>query len=60
MIAEDFTFANLEKVALATAQYFKQEARKLKGKPLLVVGYDARFLSKEFAERTAQVAASDG
>lgn len=60
LIAEDFTFDNLEKVAHAAAEYFKQEAKRLKRKPLLVVGYDARFLSKEFAERTAQVAASDG
>lgn len=60
VIAEDFTFANVEKVALAAAQYFKQEARRLKRKPMIVVGYDARFLSGEFAERTARVAASAG
>lgn len=59
VIAEDFTFANVEKVALATAQYFKQEAKRLKRRPVVVVGYDARFLSKEFAERTAQVVASN-
>jgi phosphomannomutase len=60
VIAEDFTFANVEKVALAAARYFKQEAKRLKRRPMIVVGYDARFLSKEFAERTAQVAASNG
>lgn len=60
VIAEEFTFANLQKVALATAQYFKEEAKRLKRKPLIVIGYDARFLSGEFAERTAQVAASHG
>ena len=60
VIAEDFTFANVEKVALATAQHFAQGARKKKSKPSLVIGYDARFLSKEFAERTALVAANAG
>jgi phosphomannomutase len=60
VIAEDFTFANIEKVALATAQYFKQEAKRLKRKPSIVIGYDARFLSRDFAERTAQVIAGNG
>lgn len=60
VIAEDFTFANIEKVALATAVYLKKEARRKGTKPLLVVGYDARFLSKEFADRTAQVAGNAG
>jgi len=60
VIAEDFTFANIEKVALASARYFKREARRIRSNPLLVVGYDARFLSKEFAERTALVAGNAG
>ena len=60
VIAEDFTFANIEKVALAAARYFKNVARKKKGKPLLVIGYDARFLSREFGERTAHVAGNAG
>lgn len=60
VIAEDFTFANVEKVALAAAQYFKREARRKSTQPLLVIGYDARFLSKEFAECTAQVAGNAG
>lgn len=60
VIAEDFTFANIEKVALASARYFKREARRINSNPLVVVGYDARFLSKEFAERTALVAGNAG
>lgn len=55
IIARDFTFDNLQCVALATAQY----AKKLdKDKPTVVIGYDARFLSREFAEETACVLAS--
>jgi len=57
VIADDFTFANIAKVALATARYFKSH-RKIKYG--LVIGYDARFLSKEFAHTTAQVLASAG
>lgn len=60
VIADDFTFENVEKVALASARYFMQEARRTKSEPLLVIGYDARFLSKEFADRTAQVAGNAG
>jgi phosphomannomutase len=57
VIAEDFTFANLQKVALATARYFKKHKKIKNG---LVIGYDARFLSKEFAHAAAQVIASAG
>jgi phosphomannomutase len=57
VIARDFTFDNVQIVALATAQY----AIKLdKKKASVVIGYDARFLSKEFAEEAACVMASKG
>lgn len=57
VIADDFTFANLEKVALATARYFRKHPRIRNG---LVIGYDARFMSREFAEKTAEVLANAG
>jgi len=57
VIGDDFTFANLEKVALATARYFKNH-RKIKN--ALVIGYDARFMSREFAEKSAEVIANAG
>jgi phosphomannomutase len=57
VIAEDFTFENIARVALATANYFK---RHLKIKNGIVVGYDSRFLSKEFAEKVAEVVANRG
>jgi len=53
-IAKDFNFHNVALVGAAIADYVK---RTQKGKPLLV-GYDTRFLSKEFAETIAQVAAA--
>ncbi len=53
-IARDFTFENLQLVALATASYLKKVAGK---KPRVVIGYDTRFLSKEFAMETAKILA---
>ncbi len=59
VIAEDFTFANVERVAQATADYWRQnpppgtEAR-------VIVGYDRRFLSDQFARRTAEIMLGNG
>ncbi len=57
VIAEDFTFAGVQKVALATGRYFAKHKHIKNG---IVIGYDARFLSKEFAHTAAQVIASLG
>ncbi len=57
LIAGDFTFDNVAKVALATTNYFKRHKKIKNG---IVVGYDSRFLSKEFAEITAEVLANRG
>jgi phosphomannomutase len=57
VIADDYTFINLEKVALATARYFARAKKKKNG---VVIGYDARFMSKEFAELSATVLANAG
>jgi phosphomannomutase len=57
VIADDYTFANLERVALATARFFKKQKKAGNG---VVIGYDARFLSPEFAEKTAEVMANAG
>jgi phosphomannomutase len=57
VIADDFTFVNVAKVALATARYFKSHKKIKNG---LVIGYDSRFMSKEFARKAAQVIASAG
>ncbi len=59
VIAEDFTFANLERVAQASARVWKRQ-RIAGTSRKVVVGYDNRFLSPEFAERTAEVMAASG
>lgn len=56
-IADDFTFSNLRLVAHATALYIKKQKPRL---PSAVIGYDTRFLSKEFAVETALILASYG
>ncbi len=59
VIAEDFTFANLDRVAQATADYWN--AHSIAGtEKKVVVGYDRRFLSDQFARRVAEVFAGNG
>lgn len=57
IIAQDYTFDNVSKVALATAKFYKKHKKAKNG---ILIGYDTRFESQEFAERTAQVIASTG
>jgi phosphomannomutase len=64
VIAEDFTFANVARVAQATADYWKSEVHspqsKVFGSELkVIVGYDRRFLSDRFAQITAEVLAGN-
>src|SRR5450631_1629337 len=65
VIAEDFTFANVARVAQATADYWKSEIGNQKseifGREMkVVVGYDRRFFSDRFAQTTAEVFAGNG
>ena len=57
LIAEDFTFANVARCAHGLCDYMKQAGTAEMG---LVVGYDTRFLSFEFAETVAAVCATQG
>ncbi len=57
-IAEDFTFANVEIVTQALADYIKTQ--NTASTPQVIVGYDRRFLSEHFAARTAEVLAGNG
>lgn len=57
IISEDFTFKNVRLVAKAIADYINDRNEQDKG---IVVGYDARFLSREYAENCAAVLAANG
>jgi phosphomannomutase len=50
VIGEQFTFENVRKVAYAHGLVLQEE-----GKKRVVVGYDRRFLSKEFAQEVCKV-----
>ena len=57
IIAEDFTFANVARCAQGLADFLKSRGTAEQG---LVVGYDTRFLSRQFAEKVAGVCAGNG
>src|SRR5262245_23940704 len=58
VIADDFTFPNLRRAAAGTAAYLKKNKPTQPG-PLLI-GYDRRFFSKDFAECVGQVLRQNG
>jgi phosphomannomutase len=57
VIAREFTFANLGRVAQAYADYLKSEQT---ASQLVVVGFDRRFLSEHFARHAAEIMAGNG
>ncbi|MEO8512888.1 MAG: phosphoglucomutase/phosphomannomutase family protein [Ignavibacteria bacterium] len=57
VIADEYTFENLKKISKATAIAFSGHPKINNG---IVIGYDTRFLSKEFAECSAEVFANHG
>jgi phosphomannomutase len=57
VIADDFTFSNVRRVAAAIAEYVRKESEPSRG---LVVGYDTRFLSAEFAKCASEAVAAAG
>jgi alpha-D-glucose phosphate-specific phosphoglucomutase len=57
IIAEDFTFHNVRICAQAVADYLRQNGLDTGG---LVIGYDTRFASEDFAAAAAEVLAANG
>lgn len=57
LIARDFTFDNVALCAQGVASLLRQDGVEDKG---LVVGFDTRFASQEFAGRVAEVMAGNG
>jgi alpha-D-glucose phosphate-specific phosphoglucomutase len=56
IIAEDFTFDNVRICAQAVAEYLKKSGLNKRG---LVIGYDTRFASEDFAAAAAEVMAGN-
>src|SRR5260221_12853055 len=57
VIAEDYTFENVRRVAGAIAAYVLNSEDPARG---LVIGYDTRFGSRRFAQAAAEVLAAAG
>jgi phosphomannomutase len=59
VIAEDFTFANVTRVAQASADYWNTQHAALNTEKKVIIGYDRRFFSDRFAQTTAEVFAGN-
>lgn len=57
IMADDFTFANVKIVAQGIAYYITSQQMTKKG---VVIGYDNRFLSEEFARACARILMGNG
>jgi phosphomannomutase len=57
VIGDTYTFENVRRVSLASARVFINHPNAKNG---LIIGYDTRFLAKEFAHASAEVFASAG
>jgi phosphoglucomutase len=56
IIADDFTFSGVRRASTAIASHLRAGAKS----PVVIVGYDTRFLSEEFARTAAEVLRSHG
>lgn len=56
VIADEYTFDNVSKLAQAVADYLNSLQKENKK---IVIGYDTRFLSDKFAQRCAEVMAAN-
>ncbi len=60
VIADTYTFANLRILAQATAEWINRDVQPINGCKIVPVGYDTRFMSREFAELVSEVLAANG
>ncbi|OQA40502.1 MAG: Phosphoglucomutase [Chloroflexi bacterium ADurb.Bin325] len=60
VISDEFTFANVRHVAQAIAEVLLENAAGAAAAPLVVVGFDTRFLSDRYAIAVSEVLAGNG
>ncbi len=58
IIADEFTFANVERVTKAICSYLKTQRDDTKQS--LIVGHDSRFMGEKFSTLAAEIAAKSG
>jgi alpha-D-glucose phosphate-specific phosphoglucomutase len=56
VIADEFTYANVAIVTQAIANLLKEK----KDKSVIIIGYDTRFMSEDFAKSSAEILAGNG
>ena len=59
VISDNFTFKNVRLVAQSISEWAKNDLQSIHGKKIIAIGYDTRFLSKEYAEIVACVLAAN-
>jgi phosphomannomutase len=57
IVAEEYTFANVRDASQGTAEFVRESGQAGQG---LVIGYDTRFVSENFAAAAAEVVAANG
>ncbi len=60
VIARDFTFHNIRLVTQAVADYLKKQSTISNQQSTVLVGYDCRFLSREYAQAAARILSGNG
>lgn len=60
VISDQFTFKNVRIIAQAIADWTRKDLKAKSGKKRMVVGFDTRFLSQEYAQELACVLAKNG
>ncbi len=65
LIARDFTFENVRLASQGVAEYLQRELADARSaihgrKPEMIIGYDCRFLGREFALAVAEVLSASG
>ncbi|MDR1433906.1 phosphoglucomutase/phosphomannomutase family protein [Candidatus Endomicrobiellum devescovinae] len=56
IIADDFTYANVAVVTQAIANLLKEQGTKIS----VIIGYDTRFMSEDFAKSASEILAGNG
>ncbi|MDZ4242426.1 MAG: phosphoglucomutase/phosphomannomutase family protein, partial [Candidatus Omnitrophota bacterium] len=60
VIADNFTFKNVQVIGQAISEWINRDLQPMDGRKRLAVGYDTRFMSGDFAKLISRVFAANG